>query len=117
MTIIMLPLLVLLSGGVALTLAQECPDYVQYSAERHPPFSSGRHEYPFQRPSEECRTYVVDEIERVIDEDMNSTIADPDLYRLFVNTWPSTVDSTVKWTGFAEDNSEEEVSFIRKQMS
>lgn len=94
------------------TLAQECPDYVEYAAERHPPFSPGVYEFPFQRPSEECRTFVVDEVESIISDDMNSTITDPDLYRLFVNTWPSTLDTTVKWTGFAEDNEDEEVRII-----
>lgn len=105
----MLPLIALLFAP-APALGQECPDYVEYAGERHPPFSSGVYEFPFQRPSEECRTYVVDEIEKVIDEDIKDSISDPDLYRLFVNTWPSTVDTTVKWTGFAEDNPDEEVS-------
>lgn len=88
--------------------AQDCPNYVEYARERHPPFSSGVYEFPFQRPVEECRTFIVDEIEQVI-ANMSEIIVDPDLYRLFVNTWPSTVDTTVGWTGFAQDNSEEEV--------
>lgn len=104
----MLPLVAVLFAPI-LALAQECPDYVQYASERHPPFSSGIHELPSQRPSKECRTYVIDAIEKVIYGDMNDSISDPDLYRLFANTWPSTLDTTVKWTGFSADNPEEEV--------
>ena len=38
-----------------------------------------------------------------------SMIIDPDLYRLFLNTWPSTVDTTFLWHGKAIDNDNEEV--------
>lgn len=107
----MLPLAALLFSP-APALAQECPDYVEYARERHPPFSSGVYEFPFQRPSAECRTYVADAVEKVIAQDMNSSISDPDLYRLFTNTWPSTLDTTVKWTGFSADDPEEELAFI-----
>lgn len=106
----MKPLLAV-SGLAASAAAQECPPYEEYASERNPPFSSGQYELPFQRPSNECRTFKVDGIEKIISESMNKTITDPDLYRLFVNTWPSTVDTTVKWTGHAEDNSEEEVRY------
>lgn len=104
-------LLVLLLTIAASALAQECPsDYVEYFSKRNPPFSPGVYEYPYQRPSQDCRTYNVDEIEKVIGRDMNKSISDPDLYRLFANTWPNTVDTTVKWTGYSDDNPDEEVS-------
>lgn len=103
----MLPLLLL--NLAASVVAQDCPEYTEYASNRHPPFSPGIYEFPFQRPTEECRTHPVDEVERVINEDINSTISDPDLRRLFVNTWPNTVDTTVKWTGTAADNENEEV--------
>jgi hypothetical protein len=107
----MIPLLFL--GLMASATAQDCPEYAEYASERHEPFSSGFRQFPFQRPSEDCRTFVVPEIESIIADDMNSSIADPDLYRLFVNTWPNTVDTTVRWTGFSADNPEEEVSDCR----
>jgi hypothetical protein len=34
-----------------------CPDYTDYSQERHKPFSTGSLELPFMRPSPECRTF------------------------------------------------------------
>lgn len=38
-------------------LAQaQCPDYVRYYAEQHPPFSPGRYHLSYQRPSPSCRT-------------------------------------------------------------
>ncbi|KAF4125612.1 uncharacterized protein GMORB2_0856 [Geosmithia morbida] len=105
-----------LAGTAAVTTAAAaaagCPDYLDYSSERHAPFSSGVHEFPSQRPSEECRTYKVDEAEAVISRAMNRTIADPDLYRLFANTWPSTLDTTVRWTGASADDADEELAFI-----
>ena len=101
-------------SGLAATaaVAQDCPDWVEYFSEPdHPPFSAGKYAYPYQRASEECRTYKVDKIDSVI-EDMNKTISDPDLYRLFHNTWPSTVDTTVRWTGHSQDDPDEELAFI-----
>ncbi|CAH0016392.1 unnamed protein product [Clonostachys rhizophaga] len=91
--------------------AQECPNYVQYAAERHEPFSPGIYEFPFQRPTKDCRTYSVDKVEEII-EGKNATISDPDLQRLFENTWPSTLDTTVRWTGVSSDNPDEELAFI-----
>ena len=38
---------------------------------------------------------------------MNSTIKDPDLYRLFQNSFPNTLDTAVKWKGYAAGSSEE----------
>ncbi|KAG9254644.1 uncharacterized protein F5Z01DRAFT_686504 [Emericellopsis atlantica] len=89
----MLPLVSL--GLCGLALAQDCPDYVDYAAERHPPFSSGIYEYPYQRPAGECHTHKVDEVEEIIGKGMNDTIADRDLHRLFENTWPKTLDTTL----------------------
>jgi meiotically up-regulated gene 157 (Mug157) protein len=41
---------------------------------------------------------------------MTELITDPDLFHLFQNTWPNTVDTTIKWRGVAADNPDEEVS-------
>lgn len=102
-------MLALLLLALAITVTAECPKYVQWAYDRHGPYSEGQYEFPFQRPSEECRTYSVPAVEETIQKRMTSVIGDPDLYRLFQNTWPNTVDTTVKWHGFSADNPEEEV--------
>jgi uncharacterized protein len=43
---------------------------------------------------------------------VKSEIADPDLSRLFENAFPYTFDTTIKWHGYAQNNSEEELTFI-----
>lgn len=77
-------------------LPSSCPDYAGYSQKRHEPYSSGRLKLPFMRPSEECRTFKSPAVEKVI-QDMKSRIKDPDLARLFENTFPSTLDTTVNY--------------------
>lgn len=61
-----------------------------------PPLSEGPRRLPFQRPAEECRTFHSDAIEKVI-HDVTSKMKDPDLARLFENTFPSTTDTTIKF--------------------
>jgi meiotically up-regulated gene 157 (Mug157) protein len=39
-------------------------------------------------------------MERLI-EKMKGVIKDPDLFRLFENTYPNTLDTMIKWRGFA----------------
>ncbi|KAI1352340.1 hypothetical protein F5Y01DRAFT_92813 [Xylaria sp. FL0043] len=75
---------------------EACPDYTQYSAYSHRPLSEGPLELPYQRPHPKCRTFHSDAIEKVI-EDVVSRMKDPDLARLFENTFPSTTDTTVKF--------------------
>ncbi|KAI1149565.1 hypothetical protein F4825DRAFT_47976 [Nemania diffusa] len=75
---------------------EACPDYTQYSAYSHRPLSEGPLELPYQRPHPKCRTFHSDVIEKVI-EDVISRMKDPDLARLFENTFPSTTDTTVKF--------------------
>lgn len=43
---------------------------------------------------------------------MQSVIKDPDLYRLFENSWPNTLDTTIKWRGHAAANLNEELCFL-----
>lgn len=52
------------------------------------------------RPIPSCRTFRSREVEDTI-ERLRKTIVDPDLMRLFENTWPSTLDTTIGWTGIA----------------
>lgn len=41
-------------------------------------------------------------------------IADPDLFRLFENSWPSTLDTTIAWRGWSNETlgKEEELTFV-----
>lgn len=43
---------------------------------------------------------------------MQSVIQDPDLFRLFENSFPNTLDTAIAWKGFAANNSEEDLCFI-----
>ncbi|KAF4336881.1 DUF1237 domain protein [Fusarium beomiforme] len=73
-----------------------CPDYTSYSRKPHEPLSSGKLKLPFMRPSEECRTFKSPAVEKVI-SDIKKRVKNPDLARLFENTFPSTLDTTVKY--------------------
>lgn len=73
-----------------------CPDYKYYASRRHSPFSAGRYRIPYQRPVAECRLFHSDAVEKKISE-ITKKMADPDLARLFENTFPNTLDTTVKW--------------------
>lgn len=105
---ILLPAASLLLGSAA---GQECPDYLDYAKEKHEPFTNGTYQLPFQRPAPACRTFNSSGVEQVIDR-MEGVIADPDLYRLFENAYPNTLDTAIKWKGVAANNSEEELTFV-----
>lgn len=75
---------------------QACPDYRDYSARRHPPFTASEHRVPFQRPAEQCRLFRSEAVERKI-QDITSRMGSPDLARLFENCFPNTLDTTVRW--------------------
>jgi hypothetical protein len=83
-----------------------CPDYTTYSTESHPPLSAGEYKLAYQRPDSACRTFSLPEVEDTIQQ-MSSVIKDPDLYRLFENTYPNTLDTTISWKGFASGTDEE----------
>lgn len=93
------------SALVGLSGAQ-CPLYQQYSYQKHEPFSTGIHNLSFARPISSCRTFVSQEVESEI-ERMRTVIADPDLFRLFENTWPSTLDTTIAWRGWSNATTKE----------
>lgn len=105
----------LLGCGVLLAglrgVLSQCPDYADYSTQVHNPVSSGKYQLSYQRPNATCRTFSLSEVESTI-SDMKTTIEDPDLFRLFENTFPNTLDTTISWHGFASNNSEEELTFI-----
>jgi hypothetical protein len=101
--------LVVFFATVALTLVgAQCPDYATYSTQAHQPLSAGKYHLSYQRPDPACRTFSLPEVEQTI-QDMKSVIKDPDLFRLFENTFPNTLDTTISWKGFANGSSDEEV--------
>jgi hypothetical protein len=89
----------------------QCPDYSTYSQQRHAPFSTGRYILSYMRPEPVCRTFNSSDVEDTIVA-MKGVIKDPDLYRLFENAFPNSLDTAVKWKGVAADNSEEELTFL-----
>ncbi|KAF3761793.1 hypothetical protein M406DRAFT_49852 [Cryphonectria parasitica EP155] len=96
---------------VSVSTHENCPEYGRYAAQRHGPFTGGRYDLPYQRPADACRKVVIPEVEAVIVE-MNKTIKDPDLFRLFENCFPNTLDTSVTWTGVSNTNVNEELTFI-----
>lgn len=93
----------------------DCPNFEEYMRGRPGPQSTGRRKFPLVRPPPECRTFPVPAVESYITK-MESKIKDPDLYRLFQNSFPNTLDTMVKWHGFAQDadgnTTTEELSYI-----
>ena len=86
---------------------QKCPHYESWARQRDgKELSQGRHQLPFQRPSEDCRTFRSQEVEDAI-ERLRLKIADPDLFRLFENAFPNTLDTAVKWKGFSWKDGQE----------
>lgn len=69
------------------------------------PYSEGPLSLPSQRPHVRCRTFQSDAIEKVI-KDVTSRMKNPDLARLFENTFPSTTDTTVKFHTNGKDGKE-----------
>ncbi|KAF2224746.1 hypothetical protein BDZ85DRAFT_232850 [Elsinoe ampelina] len=84
----------------------QCPDYSDYSSRPHAPFSEGRYNLSYQRPDISCRTFSLPIVEEAINT-VRGEIADPDLARLFENTFPNTLDTTIKWKGVSKSTGEE----------
>ncbi|KAI1082172.1 glycoside hydrolase family 125 protein [Whalleya microplaca] len=59
----------------------------------------------------QCRTFNSTRIEDAINQ-LKREIYDPDLFRLFENTFPNTLDTAIKWRGVAANNSQEELAFV-----
>ncbi|KAK4142705.1 uncharacterized protein C8A04DRAFT_38084 [Dichotomopilus funicola] len=103
----------LFAGALLPSLAssQFCPDYSSYSQTRHEPFSSGKHALASMRPFAPCRTFNSTAVESLL-VNVTKSITDPDLARLFENTFPNTLDTAIRWRGHAADNADEELAFI-----
>ncbi|KAK4968670.1 hypothetical protein LTR66_001293 [Elasticomyces elasticus] len=107
----MSPLLQLLLLAMSLRAVNgQCPDYLQYSTGHHEPFSSGKYNLSYQRPSPGCRTFTSQGVEDAIVR-VKADITDPDLARLFENSYPNTLDTAIKWKGYA-NGSDEELTFV-----
>ncbi|KAK0617053.1 hypothetical protein B0T14DRAFT_435043 [Immersiella caudata] len=91
-----------------------CPDYSTHSLGHNKPISTGRYKLPYQRPIPACRTFNVTDVEDTI-LGMKEAIRDPDLFRLFENCFPNTLDTAITWKGKAKDKAghkDEELTFI-----
>ncbi|EJD01025.1 uncharacterized protein FOMMEDRAFT_21486 [Fomitiporia mediterranea MF3/22] len=92
-----------LGVGVGIVRAQsQCPDYTTFAQTPQGNASSGPLALPYMRPTPECRTFNSSSVERVIG-DMKERLKDPDLARLFENTFPNTLDTTVKYFNATEN--------------
>jgi meiotically up-regulated gene 157 (Mug157) protein len=83
-----------------------CTPFEKYMASKPGPPSAGKRQFPYVRPPPECRTFSLPALEDLIDR-MKTVIKDPDLYRLFENSYPNTLDTMVKWRGYANRTDEE----------
>ncbi|KAF3769039.1 hypothetical protein M406DRAFT_44277 [Cryphonectria parasitica EP155] len=93
----------------------DCPTFENYMKRKPGPPSAGSRQFPSLRPPPECRSFTVPAVDDYIKK-MEEKIKDPDLYRLFQNSFPNTLDTMVKWHGYAQDGegneTAEELSYI-----
>ncbi|KAI9309280.1 hypothetical protein BJ944DRAFT_276014 [Cunninghamella echinulata] len=78
-------------------LPKSCPDYTKYASLFHGPASQGSFHLPYQRPIESCRTFTSKIIDQVVNT-VAKSISNLDLAQLFRNTFPNTLDTTIKET-------------------
>jgi len=88
--------------------AAECMGYESLQRSRQKPWSEGSRQFPYSRPAPECRTFNLPAMEKLI-EKMKGVIKDPDLFRLFENSYPNTLDTMIKWRGYAKEVGEDGV--------
>ena len=90
-----------------------CYDYSSYAYVRHTPYSTGKYALSYMRPRPACRRFNLSEVEDTI-QSMKRTIRDPDLFRLFENCFPNTLDTAITWKGFSNETNRtnEEVCVI-----
>ena len=77
-----------------------CKSFQVLQMSKPEPKSEGKREFPYVRPPPECRTFKLPAMEKAI-EKMKTVVKDPDLFRLFENSYPNTLDTMVKWRGYA----------------
>ncbi|KAF5393651.1 hypothetical protein D9757_000199 [Collybiopsis confluens] len=88
--------------GSSSVVHSQCPDFTTYSATPQGNPSNGTLGLPFMRPAPACRTFNSSAVEKVI-TDMKARLKDPDVARLFENTFPNTLDTTVKYYNQTEN--------------
>ncbi|KAJ2906169.1 uncharacterized protein MKZ38_002884 [Zalerion maritima] len=88
-----------------------CMAYMSYLRTKPGPESEGKRKFPYARPPPQCRTFKLPEMEDLISS-MKTRIQDPDLFRLFENSYPNTLDTMVKWRGHANESEEMELSYV-----
>ncbi len=88
-------------GTLASTPKNECVKYEVLQRQRQKPLSEGWRQFPYSRPDPECRTFHLPAMEDLM-EKMKRRIKDPDLFRLFENSYPNTLDTMIKWRGYAK---------------
>ncbi|KAJ7616584.1 Six-hairpin glycosidase-like protein [Roridomyces roridus] len=95
---VVLAVLSLLFVGVHTTVnaLQRCEDFATYSTQPQGTPSKGPLGLPYMRPDPACRTFNSSAVEKVV-ANLTSRMKDPDLARLFENTYTNTLDTTVKW--------------------
>ncbi|KAJ0303844.1 uncharacterized protein N0V96_000792 [Colletotrichum fioriniae] len=82
--------------------AADCESFENWMRSKPGPLSEGKRKFPLNRPRPECRTFRLPAMDNLITR-MKGVIKDPDLYRLFENAYPMTLDSMVKWRGYANE--------------
>ncbi|KAI0049554.1 glycoside hydrolase family 125 protein [Auriscalpium vulgare] len=88
--------------GATMVVAQGCPDYTTFSEMPQGNSSAGTLKLPYMRPAPICRTFNSSAVEKVI-QDITSRMKDPDIARLFENTFPNTLDTTIKYFNATEN--------------
>ncbi|KAK3329409.1 hypothetical protein B0H66DRAFT_23468 [Apodospora peruviana] len=78
----------------------DCVSFETLQYQKPEPLSTGRRKFPYVRPPPECRKFRLPAMEALL-ERMKTVITDPDLFRLFENSYPNTLDTMVKWRGYA----------------
>ncbi|KAJ7793958.1 Six-hairpin glycosidase-like protein [Mycena olivaceomarginata] len=100
--VIALPFLLALLPAASATVApylhhrDACEDFASYATRPEGTPSKGPLGLPFMRPAPGCRTFNSTAVEKVV-ANLTSRMKDPDLARLFENTYTNTLDTTVKW--------------------
>ncbi|KAK3355123.1 hypothetical protein B0H65DRAFT_36911 [Neurospora tetraspora] len=83
---------------------EECVSFERLQRMKPGPLSAGKRQFPYVRPPPHCRTFQLPALEKLI-ERMRTVIKDPDLFRLFENSYPNTLDTMIKWHGYARNSS------------
>ena len=87
------------------------PSFLNHLKKRPGPKSDGFRELPYVRPQPHCRTFNLPEMEELMAK-MKNRIKDPDLFRLFENAYPNTLDTMVKWRGYANEKQDMELTYV-----